>query len=74
MFCRVMAIIELASSQHFDCSSLVFCLDRLLAPPQIKSLVRDLGWVGFNPVTLNEWLGGSRDIASPRWLFLAMEL
>lgn len=68
-----MALIELADSPLMNCCRLVICLDRTLAPEELNSLVRDLGWVGFTAVTLKEWAAG-KDVISPRWLFLAMDI
>ncbi len=68
-----MALIELATSTNFNCERLVICLDRSLEPEERNSLMRDLGWVGFTAVTLHEWADG-KDVVSPRWMFLAMEL
>ncbi|KAI9751760.1 MAG: hypothetical protein M1815_000947 [Lichina confinis] len=69
----VMALIELASSPHFGCSSLIVCVDRVLSPSQTQSLVRDLGWVGFSAITLKDWSNGM-EMVSPRWLFLTLEV
>ena len=68
-----MALIELASSPHFGCSSLIVCVDRGLSPSQTQSLVRDLGWVGFSAITLKDWSNGM-EMVSPRWLFLTLEV
>jgi hypothetical protein len=67
-----MALLELCSIHEVDCSQLVVCVDRLLQTEDSKGLLRDLGWVGFEPVTLDEW---SKDatLVSERWLLLSME-
>ena len=72
----MMAMIELASSVDlFSCSTLIICLDRQLTPSQLRSLVRDLGWVGFRVITLDRWACcTTKDVISSRWLFLSMEL
>lgn len=69
----LMALIELASSPHLGCSTLIVCVDRDLSPSQTQGLVRDLGWVGFTAITLKDWTNGT-EIFSPRWLFLALEV
>lgn len=68
-----MALIELATTPDLICEELVIGIDRSISPPQANSLVRDLGWVGFEPTTLQPWTGGL-DITSQRWLFLVMEV
>ena len=40
-------------------------------PTNMKGLVRDLGWVGFELTTLAPWTG--EDVTSEEWLMLAME-
>lgn len=70
----LMALIELASTSSFACSEIVVCLDRAEdGSPSSKSLLRDLGWVGFELATLARWAGGI-DLTSERWLFLGMEV
>ncbi|KAI9782664.1 MAG: hypothetical protein M1816_001735 [Peltula sp. TS41687] len=74
----LMSIIELATSSHFDCSALVVCLDRSIGQKSLRTLIRDLGWVGFDLVTLDAWsMGGSKGpdgSLSSEWVFVAMEL
>jgi hypothetical protein len=67
-----MALIELASAP-LNCTKLVVCLDRMTPGGSSKSLMRDLGWVGFELITLGEW-AGRKDIVSNRWIFLGMEV
>jgi hypothetical protein len=67
-----MALLELCSLSDFDCTRLVVCLDRHSDPENMKGLMRDLGWVGFEPLTLAEWTN-SANIVSDRWVFLGME-
>jgi hypothetical protein len=71
--CSLMALLELCSVPDFDCAHLVACLDRRLPTNDMRGLRRDLGWVGFEPVTLAEWTD-SDDIVSTRWLLLGMEI
>jgi oligosaccharide translocation protein RFT1 len=49
----LMALIELAS-ECFACDRLIICLER--NAEGLQSLVRDLGWVGFELVTLSRWV------------------
>jgi Ornithine decarboxylase antizyme len=67
-----MALLELCEMSDFDCSRLVVCLDRQADPEDTKGLMRDLGWVGFEVVTLAEWTE-SDEIVSDRWMFLSMD-
>lgn len=79
-----MAIIELASTPKFSCSDVAIMLDRsaTASDPLGTALVRNLGWVGFEAVTLDKWVDqaiGARtedipmDVTSSRWLALSME-
>lgn len=68
----LMALLELCSISDFDCARLVACLDRQSRAEETSALMRDLGWVGFEPLTLAEWTN-SDDIISDRWVFLGME-
>ena len=67
-----MALLELATGEGLECSQLVVCLDRQGEPGAVADLTRDLGWVGFELLTLDEWADGSA-CTSDRWLFLGME-
>ncbi|PWW71532.1 hypothetical protein C7212DRAFT_349022, partial [Tuber magnatum] len=49
----LIALIELAG-ECFSCDRLVICLER--KTDRIHSLIRDLGWVGFELITLSHWL------------------
>ncbi|KAI9826191.1 MAG: hypothetical protein M1826_006706 [Phylliscum demangeonii] len=69
----LMSIIELASSPLFECSGLVLGLDRSLPQPEVQTLMRDLGWVGFSLVTLAAWTQGPAPLSS-KWLFMAMDM
>ncbi|KAI9683657.1 MAG: hypothetical protein M1829_004962 [Trizodia sp. TS-e1964] len=69
----LMSLIELASEPLLDCSRLVVCLDRTMDDGGLKSVVRDLGWVGFELVTLDDWCTGE-NVVSNNWLFLGMEI
>ncbi|KAI9882801.1 MAG: Histidine biosynthesis bifunctional protein hisB [Watsoniomyces obsoletus] len=71
----LMALLELATHPDLNCSSLAICLDRSMTTEQVQGMVRDLAWVGFKPVTLDQWTsGGNKNVISSEWLFLAMEV
>lgn len=74
-----MALIELASSPSFNCTELVVALERGSGGGEAedsdpsRALLRDLGWVGFELVTLGRWVG-KVEVTSERWLFMGMEV
>jgi Ornithine decarboxylase antizyme len=68
-----MALLELCEVPEFDCSRLVVCADRTLNDSESKCLRRDLGWVGFEPLTLADWTAND-DILSERWVFLGIDV
>jgi len=68
----LMALLELCSVSEFDCSRLVVCLDRRSDSEDMKGLMRDLGWVGFEAMTLAEWTNSPK-IVSDRWVMLGMD-
>lgn len=68
-----MALLELASSEAFDCSQLVVCVDRTAQADNVKDTTRDLGWVGFELMMLDTWSHDGNAI-SERWIFLGMDL
>lgn len=67
-----MALLELGNVPEINCSNLVVCVDRDVASDEAKVLLRDLGWVGFEPLTLGGWTGKPH-LTSSRWIFLGME-
>lgn len=69
----LMALIELASLAGFDCTRIVACLSRSANGRDLHGLMRDLGWVGFELVTLAAWTK-QPEITSDEWLFLEMEV
>lgn len=70
-----MALFELASTSGFDCSQIVACLDRSTSPTELDSVIRNLGWVGFELTTLGGWAPDvSGDLISDRWLFMTAEV
>lgn len=68
-----MALIELASLADFECIRIVACLSRSANGRDLHGLMRDLGWVGFELVTLAAWTK-QPEITSDEWLFLEMEV
>ncbi|KAF2147171.1 uncharacterized protein K452DRAFT_218062 [Aplosporella prunicola CBS 121167] len=69
----LMALMELCSMPELDCESLNVCLDRGAEEEDMKALMKDLGWIGFEPITLAEWTDRP-PVLSDRWLFLGMEV
>ncbi|KAK5115784.1 hypothetical protein LTR62_000873 [Meristemomyces frigidus] len=65
----LMALLELASSESFDCSQLVVCVDRGTDGEDVK----DLGWVGFELTMLDEW-AGEKGCISESWVYLKMDV
>lgn len=68
-----MALLELASSDGFDCSQLIVAVDRTADEEGVKDTTRDLGWVGFELMMLDQW-SGDRACISDRWIFLGMDV
>ena len=68
-----MALLELASTDDFECSQLVICVDREAGEEEVKDVSRDLGWVGFHLMTLDAWKEADQTISN-RWLFLEMDV
>ncbi|KAI1004405.1 hypothetical protein K3495_g3809 [Podosphaera aphanis] len=68
----LIALIELAESV-FDLSKVVICLERSAPEKDCLAFVRNLRWVGFEPITLELW-SNSTHILSDRWLFLGMQI
>jgi len=75
----LVALIELATD-CYECDRLVICLDR--RTHALNQLIHDLGWVGFELMTLEHWAnddgratkGRREPETSEDWLFVAMEL
>jgi hypothetical protein len=68
-----MALLELCDVSYFSCSRLVVCLDRCTESGPMEALVKDLGWIGFQLTTLNDWTQGVR-ITSDEWLLMDMDV
>lgn len=68
-----MAVLELCEVDYFSCSRLVVCLDRTTDARAMNALVKDLGWIGFQLTTLNDFTDGD-DITSNKWLFMDMDI
>lgn len=70
-----MSLLELASSDSFDCTHLIACVDRTADPEDVKDLNKSLGWVGFELTMLDAWSAdGAAGCISDRYLFLGMDL
>lgn len=69
----LMALLELAGNDDFRCGRLVVCVDRTGQHEDVQDLTRDLGWVGFELVTLDAWSHG-KACTSDRWIFLSMDV
>jgi hypothetical protein len=68
-----MAVLELCSLDELGCTELVVCLDRDMEAEDLKLLMKDLGWVGFSPTTLIDWVQ-DEEIISSQWVFLSMDV
>jgi len=70
----LMALLELASAPGLGCSQLVVGIGRQeISSADGTTLLRNLGWVGFEPITLDQWSGQS-NLISTGWLFLGIEV
>jgi hypothetical protein len=67
-----MALLELCETDYFRCARLVASIDRDTEPVAMDTLVKDLGWIGFELTTLEEFTGEG-EVISDKWLFLEME-
>ncbi|KAE8146257.1 yippee zinc-binding/DNA-binding /Mis18, centromere assembly-domain-containing protein [Aspergillus avenaceus] len=70
----LIALFELAILSEFVCSQIVACIPRSQAAPELE-VVRNLGWCGFNLITLQPWMAENNIDASisDKWLFLSAE-
>lgn len=66
-----MALLELASFDDVECDRLVVGVDR--NAENVEDVTRDLGWVGFELVTLDKWTQ-AKGCTSDQWLFLSMDV
>jgi len=75
VWCRLIALFELAGTDAFDCSQIVACVKRSQQTNELE-LVRSLGWCGFSLTTLGPWAtgGDSGPFLSNKWLFLVAEI
>ncbi|KAI6802419.1 hypothetical protein KC363_g3131 [Hortaea werneckii] len=69
----LMALLELASSDQFNCSQLVACVGRQADDEAVHDTTRDLGWVGFELMMLDDW-AKANDCLSDRWIFMGMDV
>jgi hypothetical protein len=68
-----MTLLDLRDAPGIECSEIVICVDRDMEPQESQMLIKNLGWVGFELTTLDEWSQTSDDLISPKWLFLSLE-
>ncbi|RMZ18662.1 hypothetical protein D0862_00110 [Hortaea werneckii] len=70
----LMALLELASSDQFNCSQLVACVGRQADDEEaVHDTTRDLGWVGFELMMLDDW-SPANDCISDKWIFMGMDV
>ena len=69
-----MALLELAGSDALDCNQLIICVDRTSEAEAREDVIRNLGWVGFEAMMLDQWAGRGAGCISNRWLFLGMDV
>lgn len=70
----LMALLELASSDQFNCSQLVACVGRQADDEEaVHDTTRDLGWVGFELMMLDDW-SQANDCISDKWIFMGMDV
>lgn len=67
-----MALLELAD-EVFACSQVIICLDRSLPELDSKAFMKNLRWVGFELMPLDNW-AKAMDVTSDKWLLLGMEV
>ncbi|KAF2011900.1 hypothetical protein BU24DRAFT_375185 [Aaosphaeria arxii CBS 175.79] len=69
----LMALLELCDVPYFSCSRLVACIDRHAEAHATEALSKDLGWIGFQLTTLDDFTSGD-EITSNKWLLMDMEV
>ena len=69
----LIALLELGGIEELCCARVVVCLDRSIEESSQKSLMRDLGWVGFDLQRLIS-LSGANDVVSDKWIFMAVDV
>ena len=67
-----MSLLELSSSEHFDCSQLIVCVDRTADEEEVQELTKSLGWVGFELSMLEDWAADG--CISDQYIFLGMDV
>ncbi|CAK3906426.1 ornithine decarboxylase antizyme like [Lecanosticta acicola] len=70
----LMSLLELASSDHFDCSQLIICVDRTADEEEVQDLTKSLGWVGFELSMLEDWTPAAEGCISDQYIFLGMDV
>lgn len=68
-----MALLELCDISYFGCSRLVVCIDRHTEARVSEALTKDLGWIGFQLTTLDDFTQQD-EITSEKWLFMDMDV
>ncbi|PGH19078.1 hypothetical protein AJ79_00112 [Helicocarpus griseus UAMH5409] len=71
----LMALFEIASIPEIDCTEMVACIDRSMDPAVRDAAIRNLGWVGFELSSLNDWVvpPANEAIISKKWLLMTVE-
>lgn len=67
-----MALLELCEVDYLSCARLVTCIDRHTDRRTMDILTKDLGWIGFQLATLEDF-SDEGDIISDDWLFMEMD-
>lgn len=68
----LMALLELCDVPYFSCPRLIVSIDRETEKSDMDTLIKDLGWIGFQLTTLNGFTEDV-DLISDKWLFMDME-
>lgn len=69
----LMSLLELCDVDYMSCSRFVACLDRHADARATEALTKDLGWIGFQLTTLNDFTDGN-EITSDQWLLMDIEV
>ena len=69
----LIALLELGGIEELGCARVVVCLDRDIEESSQKSLMRDLGWVGFELHRLTS-SSDTENVVSDRWIFMAVDV
>lgn len=69
----LVALLELASGEYFECEQLIICIDRTADKEHVEDTTRNLSWVGFELMMLDLWSGNTGSL-SERWIFVGMDI